>query len=143
MNKLLIIGAVATLSLASCSEQQEKTETAEVVETKQPEVVTLTAEEKTFISNKLEEFKQLKSDLNKTDMSDGAKIGELNRQISSIESFPQWFSKNTQEIRHIKLIKTFTVDLGNGLATKNDQLVNLANEDFEKFTMELENMLKK
>ena len=142
MNRLLIIGTVATLSLTSCSEQEQKTETTEVVETKQPEIVSLTAEEKAFISNKLEEFKQLKSTLNETDKSDGAKIRELNRKINSIESFPQWFSKNTQEIRYLKLIKSFITDLGNGLATKNDQLINLSNEDFEKYSVELDDMLK-
>ena len=142
MKRLLLIGALVTLSLGSCSEQKQKTETTEVVETKQPEPATLTAEEKAFISNKLEEFKQLKLELNKTNKSDGAKIGELNRKINSLESFPKWFSKNTQEIRYLKLIKSFVKDLGNGLATKNDELINLANKDFDKYSSKLEDMLK-
>lgn len=143
MKSLITVVTLFSLLIIGCSESPTEEKSTEPVVDQQPsEVVeSLTSEEFDYISSRLEEFKSLHVELNSTDLSDGEKIAELNKTISASEDFPDWFSKNTQEIRHIKLLKVFITDLGNGLATKNGQLIDIANDDFDRFSAELDSLL--
>lgn len=131
---------LAILTLISCKENDKKTERKETIEEKNQITTSLTKKEKLYISNRLEEFKEIKEKLNE---ADDKNIGKLNRELDNLADFPDWFSKNTQEIRNIKLLKTFLIDLGNGIAIKNKQLIEIANNDFKNYSNELENMLIK
>jgi hypothetical protein len=144
MNKLFLIGAIITLTLVGCSEQKkQKVETTKPVEIKKPQQEKLTEEEKEYIKEKVTEFDNLKGQLIKSKKSDGNNIADLNKEIKRMEKFPKWFSKNTQEIRFLKLTKSFIVDLGNAIATRNDKLYDLAIEDYNKLSNELKELLNK
>jgi len=107
-----------------------------------PLLVGLTGEQKAFIKKKCEAFADLKKKFDNTKISDGRRIEELNMSVQKLSEFPSWFFKNTQEIRYLKLIKSFVTDMGVALATKNNQLLELAKSDFEKHSNDLEKMLE-
>ncbi|MDO6739431.1 hypothetical protein [Wenyingzhuangia sp. 2_MG-2023] len=136
-------------SLINCENKEKKEKITEkkttILEnntTKKEVKVLLTLEEKNYIEKRLEEYINIKQDFNNVDKSNNTKVGQLNKKLSELPSFPEWFSKNTPEIRYLELIKMFTIDIGNSIATRNNQLLKLSNADFEKYSSELKSMLK-
>ncbi|MWW24760.1 hypothetical protein [Algibacter lectus] len=136
--KNLTLLALFMLTLVSCKETEKKTELKQEIVKEQKIENSLTKEEKIYIINRFNEFKEIKLELNNTNKNS---IGKLNKKINDLENFPNWFSKNTQEIRHLRLLKTFLNDLGNGIAINNKQLIEIAKNDFDKYSSELENLL--
>ena len=130
------------LFFGNCTEPQKKQEITKPVVKAELEPTGLTAEQKTFIKERFQQYAEVKVKFDKTKKSDGVQIGELNRSLKELGEFPSWFSKNTPEIRYLKLIKSFVTDIGTALATKNDQLLGIARTDYEKYSKELEEMLK-
>jgi hypothetical protein len=130
------------LLLGSCTEPKKKQEIIKPVVQAEQEPTVLTDVQKNFIKERFGQYSEVKAMFDKTKKSDGAQIGELNRKLSKLGEFPKWFSKNTPEIRYLKLVKSFVGDMGTALATNNDQLLELARKDYDKYSKELSEMLK-
>lgn len=130
------------LLLGNCTEPKKKQETTKPVVKAQPEPIGLTDEQKNFIKERFQQYAEVKAKFDKTKKSDGAQIGELNRSLKKLGEFPSWFSKNTPEIRYLKLVKSFVTDIGTALATRNDQLLEIARKDYDKYSKDLQKMLE-
>lgn len=138
-----IIGILfVALFFGNCSEPKKKQETTKSVVKSEPEPAGLTDEQTTFIKERFQQYAEVKAKFDKTKKSDGAQIGELNRSLRELGEFPSWFSKNTPEIRYLILVKSFVTDMGNALATRNDQLLEIARNDYAKYSKDLQNMLE-
>ncbi|VXD10881.1 hypothetical protein [Marinoscillum sp. 108] len=138
-----VIGILfVALFFGNCSEPKKKQETTKPVVKTEPEPAGLTDEQKTFIKERFQQYAEVKAKFDKTKKSDGVQIGELNRSLRELGEFPSWFSKNTPEIRYLKLVKSFVTDMGNALATRNDQLLEIARNDYDKYSKDLQNMLE-
>jgi len=138
-----IIGILfIALFFGNCTEPKKKQETTKPVEKAESEPAGLTAEQKTFIKERFQQYAEVKAKFDKTKKSDGAQIGELNRSLRELGEFPTWFSKNTPEIRYLKLVKAFVTDMGTALATRNDQLLKIARNDYDKYSKDLQKMLE-
>ena len=97
---------------------------------------------KQLLKERFQQYAEVKAKFDKTKKSDGAQIGELNRSLRELGEFPSWFSKNTPEIRYLKLVKSFVTDMGTALATRNDQLLEIARKDYDKYSKDLQKMLE-
>lgn len=130
------------LFFGNCAEPKKKQETTKPIVEAEPEPIGLTDEQKAFIKERFQQYAEVKAKFDKTKKSDGAQIGELNRSLRELGEFPSWFSKNTPEIRYLKLVKSFVTDMGTALATRNDQLLEIARKDYDKYSKDLQKMLE-
>ena len=149
---LLISSIIGICVLVQCSvpptsteeEPTQKVKTQNAIEKpsiEEKEPLVLSARDKHVLKLRVKELKSFKDKLVAVSYTNGAEIGQLNRDIRAIRPLPSSLSSDFREVRLTKVLEVFITDMGIAKATYNEQLMKIAVEDWKRTSRNLDELL--